>query len=182
MLEVEKTLNKFGTNVKKDAKKNLKSKGALYKSIDYNVKVNRAKPNVPPSFEFDFVWEDYGTFVDLGVKGIGGTKADGTPWKKKRVVNSPYKYRFPVKKKSGGGFLLALNGWTIRKSIAPRSSGGQFQKRAGMLRAIRTSIFHTGLETTHFFTKPFNKYFKTLPDEVLKAYGDDLDIFLKKAL
>jgi hypothetical protein len=176
MLEVEKTLNKFGTNVKKDAKKNLKSKGALYKSIDYNVKVNRAKPNVPPSFEFDFVWEDYGDYIDKGVAGVGGTKADGSRWKKKKVVGSKYKYKDKQPPR------IAFNGWTIRRGIAPRSSGGQFQKRTGLLHAIAKSVYHTGLETTHFFTKPFNKYFKTLPDEVLKAYGDDLDIFLKKAL
>ena len=179
MLEVEKILKKFGTKVVKEARKNLSKKnasGTLSKSLGYNVKVNRAKPNVPPSFEFDFVWEDYGDYIDKGVAGVGGTKADGSRWKKKKVVGSKYKYKDKQPPR------IAFNGWTIRRGIAPRSSGGQFQKRTGLLHAIAKSVYHTGLETTHFFTKPFNKYFKTLPDEVLKAYGDDLDIFLKKAL
>ena len=28
--------------------------------------------------------EDYGKFIDKGVKGIGGSKADGSKWKRKK--------------------------------------------------------------------------------------------------
>ena len=73
MLEVEKILKKFGTKVVKEARSRLAKKtssGTLSKSLRYDVTVNRAKPNVPPSFEFDFYWEDYGEFIDKGLSLI----------------------------------------------------------------------------------------------------------------
>jgi len=181
MLDADKTLealDKFGDTVKTQAKLNLKKKnkkasGRLINSIDYKVKVSKN------SFEFDLFAEDYWAFVDYGVKGIGGTKADGTKWKRKLVTNNKFKYRKKSKTNSNGGFLLALGGWTIKRSIAPRSKGGQFQKRRGLIYAIRTSIFHTGIETTDFLTKPFEKEFKELPDELLKGYSLDVDEFIK---
>jgi AraC-like DNA-binding protein len=48
--------------------------------------------------------------------------------------------------------------------------------------AIANSVYHTGLETTNFFTKPFKKEFKKLPEEVLEAYALETEEFLKFAL
>lgn len=181
MEDTLKALNHFGTKVVNKSKGNLKRKkknasGKLIDSISYSTKVSKN------SFEFSFEMEDYWTFVDYGVKGVGGTKADkkvkgvvvkGEAWEKKRVTNSKYKYK---KKKPP---IMAFNGWTIRKGIAPRSKGGQFTTRKGLLFAISTSVFHTGLETTSFFTKPFEKEFKRLPDELVKAYALDVEELLK---
>jgi len=175
MLNVEKVLKKFGDVVIKNAKNQLKRKndtGKLYKSLKYNIKVNRAKPNVPPSFEFDFLWEDYGAFIDEGVRGAGGvrkttskyksTNNKGKLWKIKGK-NSRFKFG-----KSGGISAKHFSGWAIRKGISPH--------------AVAKAVYHQGIETTHFFSRPFDNAYKYLPDEVLKAYGDDLDIFLKKSL
>ncbi len=173
MLEVEKTLNSFGSRVVTGARKELKKRnaiGRLSKSLGYDLDVHRN------SFAFSFEWEDYGKFVDQGVKGIGGTKADGTKWKRKKVFGSRFKYR---KKKPPSSVFSA---WSIKRGIAPRSKGGQFQKRKGLQFALANSVYHTGLETTHFFTKPFDKYFKDLPDDLLDAFGRDLDEFLKPAV
>ena len=175
MLDLENTrntLNIFADNVVGKSKNNLKRKDKLaskklFDSIDSELKIHKN------SFSLSFEMEDYGTFVDAGVKGVGGTKADGTKWKLKRVTNSKFKYR---NKKPP---LMAFNGWTIRKGIAPRSKGGQFTKRKGLLHAIATSVFHTGLETTKFFTEPFEKEYRDLPDELIEAYGLDLDNFLE---
>lgn len=181
MEDTLKALNNFGTKVVNKSKGNLKRKkkkasGKLIDSISYSTKVSKN------SFEFSFEMEDYWTFVDYGVKGVGGTRADkkvdgktvkGETWEKKRVTNSKYKYK---KKKPP---LMAFNGWTIRKGIAPRNKGGQFTSRKGLLFAISTSVFHTGLETTSFFTKPFEKEFKRLPDELVKAYALELEDLLK---
>jgi len=175
MLDLENTrntLNIFADNVVGKSKNNLKRKDKLaskklFDSIDSELKIHKN------SFSLSFEMEDYGTFVDAGVKGVGGTKADGTKWKLKRVTNSKFKYR---NKKPP---LMAFNGWTIRKGIAPRSKGGQFTKRKGLLHAIATSVFHTGLETTKFFTEPFEKEYRDLPDELIEAYGLDMDNFLE---
>ena len=188
MLETEKVFNKFWDNVISDAKQNLKSKGKnasgrLSKSLDHKLKVNKPQAKgIPSSFESDFFMEEYGEFVDQGVIGIGGNKADGTPWKKKNASGSPYKYRTQSKTNSRGGFLLALNGWTIKRGIAPRSESGKFQKRKGMLRAIRTSVLHTGLERTLFFRNPFEKWFKRLPEDITEAYALDVEDLLEFAL
>ena len=44
---------------------------------------------------------------------------------------------------------------------------------------ISRSIWNKGLKPSLFFTKPFEKAFKTLPDKILKAYGLDVEEFLK---
>lgn len=168
-------LKLFGEQVVGKSKLNLKRKDklaskGLFDSISFKSKVNKN------SLELDFFMEDYWEFVDYGVKGVGGTKANGKKWEKKRVTNNKFKYR---KKKPP---IMAFNGWTIRKGIAPRSKGGQFTKRRGLLFAIATSVFHTGIETTSFFTKPFEKEFRELPDELIEAYSIDVDSFLKFAV
>lgn len=168
-------LNKFGKRVVKESKTSLtkKKKNAsksLYNSIAYSAKVSKN------SFELSFEMEDYGKFIDKGVKGVGGTKADGTKWNKKRVTNNLYKYtnkRPPAK---------VFSSWIVKRGIAPRSKGGQFTSRRGLQFAIANSVYHTGLETTNFFTKPFESAFKSLPNDLIEAYGLDIDRLLKNAI
>lgn len=174
-IETQKALKSFADSVETKAKANLKKKnkvasGELYNSIKYDLKVN------PNSFELTFDLTDYWEYVDYGVKGVGGTKADGSRWNVKKVTNSRFKYtnkRPPIS---------ALNGWTIRKGIAPRNSKGQFTSRRGLMFAISNSIFHTGLETTNFFSKPFENEFKKLESDIIEAYSLDVDDFLKFSL
>jgi len=173
-MEIDKkilaTLNLFGNTIVDKSKKNLKQKvstGGLIDSIKYKANINNN------GFSVYFEMEDYWTFVNYGVQGKGGTKADGSSWERKRVTNSKYKY------KKAKPPIMAFNGWTIRKGIAPRNEKGQFTKRRGLLFAIATSVFHTGLETTSFFTKPFEKEFKELPDKLEKAYSFEVEEYLK---
>ena len=58
--------------------------------------------------------EDYGEYQDKGVSGI------------KRKFNTPFKYtnKMPPAK--------AFDKWGIKKGIAPRAKGGQFEKRKGL--------------------------------------------------
>ncbi len=185
MNETLKALNRFGERVVIDSKKNLKRRnkvasGRLINSIAFNTKVSKN------SFELSFEMEDYGLFVDAGVEGIGGTKADGSKWKKKQVTSSPLfgkKLSYKTNMKSSNGrFLQSLNGWTIKRSIAPRDESGRFIKRRSLLFAIRKSIFHTGIETTKFFVNPFEKEYKKFPEEFIKAYALDVEDLLKFAL
>lgn len=174
--QTKNALDLFGEQVVGKSKLNLKRKNKvassrLIDSIDYKIKTS------PNSFEIDFFMEDYWEFVDAGVKGVGGTKADGSKWKTKKVVGSKFKY-----KKKRPPIFPELNSWTIRKGIAPRDNKGRFVKRRSLLFAISNSIFHTGLETTKFFTKPFEKEFKELPDEIVEAYALDVDEFLNFAI
>jgi len=77
MSEVRKALNIFSADVIGGARKELQRQDknaskALSKSLDFKVKVSKN------SFQLDFFMEDYGKFIDKGVKGVGGTKADGS--------------------------------------------------------------------------------------------------------
>ena len=164
---LDNILNKFGKRVSKESKTALtkKKKNAsksLYNSIGYDLEIFKN------SFHLSFKMEDYGKFIDKCVKGVGGKG-----WKKKKVTNNLYKYttkRPPHE---------AFNGWTIKKGIAPRNKKGQFTSRKSILFAIANSVFHTGLETTNFFTKPLDSALKSLPNEVVEAYALDIDVFLK---
>lgn len=174
-MEVQDALDKFGKSVVKQTRTQLTKKKknaskALWNSIDYNLKVSKN------SFELSFEMEDYGKFVDRGVKGVGGTKADGSKWKKKRVTNSDFKYKNKRPPAS------AFNNWIVRKGIAPRDKSGKFTTRKGLQFAIAESVYRTGLETTNFFTRPFEVAFKQLPDLLVEAYGLEIDELLKLTL
>ena len=172
MLNVEKVLNRFGEVVTKNARNQLKRKNdtsKLYKSL--GIKINKPQfKGAMPSLEF--TWEDYGKFIDKGVRGAGGvrkttskyksTNNKGKLWKIKGK-NSEYKFG-----RSGGISAKHFTGWAKRKGISPH--------------AVAKAVYHQGLETTHFFSRPFDNAFKYLPDAITEAYGDDLETFFKKSL
>ena len=155
-------LDELGFKVLRDARYNLKrvkkSKSSLYKNMKYKV----SKDSVV------FTLPDYWEFVDAGVKGVGGSKADGTKWKTKKVTNSKFKYR---DKKPP---FMAFNGWSIKKGIAPRSKKGQFQSRKSILFAIANSVYHTGIATTDFFSEPLDTNLLKMADTIGESMVLDL--------
>lgn len=173
-MSLENTLNSFGTKVINSAKRNLqkedKSGGKLEKTLDYKVIVS------PNSFQFDIYAEDYWTYVDYGVKGVGGSKANGDNWKVKRVTNNKYRYKDKMPP------TRVFSNWSVKKGIAPRNKKGQFTTRKGLMFALAKSVYHTGIETTNFLTKPFNDEFQNLPNEVIDAYGLTVENLLKTTI
>ena len=75
---LEKELKIFGKEVIKNAKKNLdKNKiqdSNLADSLRFEVKDDT----------LTFFMNEYGEYVDAGVKGVGGEKADGSKWETKK--------------------------------------------------------------------------------------------------
>jgi len=176
MSNLKNALDSFAFDTIDDAKRELvrKKKNAsksLSDSLDYELKVSKN------SFGLSFFMEEHGKFIDAGVKGAGGTKADGSKWKLKRTSN---KSLF----EKGSGFTKDMphssnfDKWTVRKGLAPRSNG-KFTSRKSLNFAIAKSVFHTGIEGTNFFSKPFDKRFKELPPKVVEAYSLDIDDFFK---
>lgn len=165
--ETEKALNKFAKKVVSDARRNLKSQkinasGNLSKSINYKLKVS------PNSFDLDLIMEEYGAFIDKGVQGADSLKS--------KNKTSPYKFsgRFKMIPPS------SLDKWVIKKGISGvRDEKGRFIKRQSLKYAIATSIYQKGIRASLFFTKPFEKAFKGLPEEVIKAYALDVEDFLE---
>lgn len=163
----KQALELFAKAVKLKARKNLKKKkqissGKLLDSIDYNLNVS------PNSFSLEFYMEDYGTFMDLGVKGSKSTYPESR--------NSPYKY--------SGRFKMinpaSLDKWLIKKKMAPRDESGRFIERKNLKYMIATSIYRKGLKGSRFFTGAFEEEFKNIDNQVKEAFGLDLDDFLIK--
>lgn len=157
--EVQKELERFRDYVVSQSRRNLSrlkknSSKRLYQSIKGDVKTH------PNSFEMTFSMEDYGVFQDAGVSG------------KKKKYNTPYSYKSKMPPPK------AFDKWIVRKGLTPRTSGGQFKSRKGLSYAIARSVFYHGLKPSLFFTKPFEKAYKKLPNVLVEAYGlDAVELF-----
>lgn len=157
----EKALNDFLKYTITQAKANLTRKKknstrALYDSLDYDFKVSKN------SFTASISGLDYGEYQDKGVSG------------KKKKYNTPYSYKDKQPPAS------AFDKWIVRKGIAPRNDKGQFQTRKGIAFAIARSVFINGIKPSRFMSDPFEKGFKRLPDEIIEAFGLDVETFLKQ--
>jgi hypothetical protein len=150
--ELQKELDKFKNFVISESQKNLrklgKDGGKLYDSIQARVKAN------PNSFEMEFSMEEYGIYQD---KGVSGTE---------KKYNTQYKYttKAPPPK--------AFDKWIVRKGLSPRKNG-KFQTRKGLQFALSRYIFKKGIKPSLFFTKPFEKAYKKLPQDLVDAFGVD---------
>ena len=173
MSRVEDELKWFAEYVVEQSKGRLaqerKDTGRLHKSIDYQLNVS------PRSFSLSFLMEDYGTFIDKGVKGTTSSY---------RAPNSPYKFGTGTGKK--GGLTEGINSWVKRKRFQFREregkTKGQFLSYAQTAFIIRRAIWHQGLKETNFFTEPFNKAFAKLPQDLIEAYALEMEEFIKFTL
>lgn len=165
--ELKKYLDTFGKSVVKQSKTRLsKAKKndskSLYNSISYDLNVSKN------SFSLTFSMEDYGTFIDKGVKGVSSSA---------KAPNSPYKFGTGTGKK--GGLTNGIDKWVTRKRIQFKDrSSGKFMSYKSTAFLIRNSIWNKGLETTDFFSKPFEQAFKKLPDTIIEAFALDIDDLL----
>lgn len=166
----EIAFERFAKAVVKQAKSNLTREkhrvtSKLYKSLDnWDVKVSR---NGSVTLEFNM--EDYGVFQDRGVKGAKTRKAPN------QRENTPYKFtnKMPPFKD--------LRKWVQARGFQFRDSKtGRFKSYDQTARTIQRSIFNKGIPQTLFFTKPFRRQFDNLPENILDAFGRDVDRFLKE--
>ena len=155
--ETRETLNKFAKYVIQQARTNL-TKGKknvtkeLYNSLDYNININPNNVNVI------FEMEDYGIFQDLGVSGT------------KTKYNTPYSYTTKMPPSS------AFSQWVVRKGLkGTRDKSGKFVKRKSLQYAVARGIFEHGIKPSLFFTKPFQRAFKFLPQELKDAFIFDIE-------
>ena len=151
-------LKEFEQKVVQAAKDNLtkqNTSGDLSKSIKGDVK------QMPNSIRVFFEMNEYGFYQDRGVKGTKSGKS---------LDNFAYTNKMPPPK--------AFDKWTVRKGIAPRDVKGKFQSRKGLNFAIARSIFEKGIKPTMFFTKPFEKAYSQLPEELIDKYGLDMENLL----
>ena len=162
---IQKVLDDFKNKVISEAKNNLKSKGKLNNSLRGFVKESRN------SIQLTFEMESYGAFVDRGVKG------DKSSNKGNRQTESPYKFgtNSSLIGKAKGGMSGIMTKWVKQKGFQWRDKQGRFMSYKSMGYLIARSIYSKGLKPTLFFTKPFEKHFKNLPQELIEKYGLDIE-------
>ena len=163
--ELNKALNAFGKYVIQQSKSNLtkekkKSTGDLYNSLKYKTRQEDG------AFLIDFIQEDYGDFVDQGVRGATTSSNNRT---------SPFKFGSGSGKK--GGLTNGIEKWIKQKPIKQwkDKKTGKFLSYESMKFLIARSIYNKGIKPSLFFTKPFYQAFKRLPKEIIKAYKLDIE-------
>tara|TARA_R100001126_G_scaffold102621_1_gene87770 strand:+ start:453 stop:1031 length:579 start_codon:yes stop_codon:yes gene_type:complete len=180
--ESKKELKKFADYVIQQSRSNLSrdrgdskypnrnDTGKLYKSLDYDIEVEKGALLV------QFFMEDYGEFVDEGVKGANPNKLPKKSlWKGiQKAPTSPYK--FGTGSGKSGGLTKAIEKWVKSKKIKGRDrKTGRFITQQSMQFLIRRSIYLSGLRATQFFSKPFNKGQEKYFDALQKALALDVE-------
>ena len=154
-------LNAFAKYVIQQSRSNLTKQNKnvdkkLYDSLDKEIEVGAN------SFRMAFLMEDYGAYQD---KGVSGTQ---------KKYNTPFSY------KSKKPPLKPITQWVIKRRFQFRNKEtGKFMSYQSTAFLIRNGIFKNGIKPSLFFTKPFEKAFERLPDELVEAYGLDVEEFLQ---
>ena len=174
MISQEKTkevLDRFADYVIQQSRSNL-TKGKINASKDL---YNSFKKNLvvsPNSIQMSIEAEGYWKFIDKGVRGAGGVRRTTSKFNSKNNKGKLWKikakdsiYKFG---KSGGISPKHFREWAKRKGIS------EF--------AVAKAVYHQGIKPTKFLTTPFERAFKALPDEVVEAYGLDLESFFEYTL
>lgn len=161
--QTEKALNQFLKYTIQQARTNL-TKGRinqtknLYNSLDYDLKVT------DKSFSATIQMPDYGWYQDQGVSG------------KEKKYNTPFKYT--NKMPPPNVFLKFIT----REGIVARGRDGRFSDRLGLAFAMARSVFYKGIRPTRFLSKPLEKGIVRLPQDIIEAFGIDVETFLNQTL
>jgi len=159
--EVQKELELFKKRVIQQAKSNLtkmgkNSTGALHKGLKGDVTVFKTG-----NFALEFDLGKYGEFQDKGVSG------------KKKKYNTPFSYKSKMPPSK------VFEQWVKNKGIKGRDKKGRFITTKSLTFLIARGIFNNGIKPSLFFTKPFENEYKKLSDDLVEAFGLDIDEFLK---
>jgi hypothetical protein len=164
---IQELLEDFKNKVVAEAKQGApKGTGNLANSIKGYVQ--ESKNSIQISFEM----EDYGFYKDRGVRGNkSSNKGNGQN-------KSPFKFgtNSSLIGKAKGGMSGIMAKWAKQKGIQWKDKEtGRFMSHKSMGYLIARSIYSKGIKPTLFFTKPFEKYYNKLPDELMEMYGFDME-------
>jgi hypothetical protein len=175
---VQEELNRFAKYVIKQSRTNL-TKGMPttgkkyskndtkkgYDSLDSSVKVSKN------SFELSFMMEDYLVFQDRGVKGTkSGKSLDNFSYKQSsNLVGVEY---------HTGTFAK----WAKRKGVQFRNKKGRYVTHEQTGYMLANIVKKKGVKASLFFTKPFEKAFKNIDKDLIKAYKLDVEALMKNSI
>jgi|TARA_R110000744_G_scaffold56031_2_gene118235 hypothetical protein len=172
---IQADLQKFGRYVVQQSRSNLtKQKRNVSKNLYNSLKYDLESKN--DDFTLSFIMDEYGTFLDKGVKGTKSNYIEN--------AKSPYSYR---NKKPP---MQPLADWAKKRNIrlrqykivdGKRVSTGKFAK--GNYRTIgfilQKSIFEKGIKASMFFTKPFEVAFERYKENISKTFIEDIIDLIK---
>jgi hypothetical protein len=165
---LEDELGRFFKEVIKQSRANLTRGGnnaskRLYKEMDYTVKENKNSFEADLLFPTDEKGVIYGEFLNWGVKGVkSGRSLKGFKYTNKKP---------PVS---------VIKKWMRVKPIKARDrKTGKFITQEQGAFAIQNAIYQKGIKPTEFYSKPFERAFKKLPEQLVEAYGLDVDDFIE---
>lgn len=156
----KRSLERYAKYVTDTAKKNLQTKGIkasgeLSRSISYKLKGNKVQ----------FFSEEYGQYVDLGVRG--------TKKSYPQTIQAQDKAGEHFKFKSGPPSSVFLK-WIKLKGIKGRDKKtGRFITNKSLSFLISRSLNSKGIRASLFFTKPFEDAFRLFSDEIAISYIKD---------
>jgi hypothetical protein len=168
MLNVQDELDKFKNYVIQQSRSNLTKQDRnvtkkLYDSIKGEAKA------MPNSFYLNISMEEHGQYLDQGVKGKNSSA---------KAPNSPFKFGSGTGKK--GGLTQGIDRWVRARRFQFRDKkSGKFMSYESTAFLITRSIYSKGTKPSLFFTKPFQKYFEKLPQELIVKYGLDVEELFK---
>lgn len=155
-------LQEFGNQIQSDLISSLDARKAndtfgLRQSIQFDITF------LGVGYTFELRMNKYGDFIDQGVEGVGGMKADGSSWRK-HSIDSPFRYK-QNKIPSAEHF----EGWAYRKRLNPF--------------AVRESVFHRGLKPNHFYSEVVTEQrIEKLAEDLAQAGANEIMISLKNSL
>lgn len=159
MGKFEEALEKYAKYVIQQSRSNLTKKGtdatgALYRSLDYEVKGSHVT----------FLSENYGVFQDQGVRGTEAFYSQS--------ASSPFRFGTGSGKK--GGLRKGIAKWIKIKGIKGRDEKtGRFITDKSLTFLISRSIYDKGIRATMFFTKPFEAGLAKYGNEIVDGFIED---------
>ena len=179
--ELKQALNIFGKTVIANSKKKLDSNSPLAKSLKYQLK------ETDNEIEFKFLMLQYGLFYDQGVVGkdpskvspnakIKGQQGVGRDIVTGQFKKSPYRFGSGKSRSTFKDFAKTMEKFARKKNIRFRDAKGKFTKGGfkSMGYVIARNIYNRGLRGSLFFTDPFMKAFKNLPNDLESGLANDI--------
>lgn len=182
--ELKAALNIFGKTVIAGAKKKLDGNSPLARSLKYELK---EQYNV---IDFEFYMKQYGLFYDQGVVGkdpskvspnakIKGQQGVGRDIVTGQFKRSPFRFGSGKFKGTMPKFRDQMTKFARKKNIRFRNADGTFAKGGykSMGYVIAKNIYNRGLRGSLFFTDPFMKAYKGLPQIMGNSLASDIENF-----
>ena len=162
---LEAVMTKYAKYVIQQSRSNLtkddKGSGNLYNSLSYGLVEDDEAMLV------EFMMEDYGAFVDRGVKGKTSTYPETS------AALSQFQYGGGTGKK--GGLTKGIDKWLRKKRFQWRDKKGRFMSYKSMRYLIVKSIYNKGLKANLFFSKPFKAGINKYELSMAKAFVADIE-------